>query len=97
MKEESMSVHAEAVKSADAALYDAGFADGVASVPVSPDVQAQIAQAVADAMAGMQPQIDALKKLVDDEAVELSDVKAHEAVVQKAMDDLKAKIKALLE
>lgn len=89
-KEEAMALHSEAVKSADEALYQAGFSDGVASVPASPDVQAQIDSAVAAKAAEDQIKIDAVQAELDQAKSDDEADKAAIAAKQEIIDKIKA-------
>lgn len=67
-KEDALSAHSSAVVTADGLLYDAGFADGVASVPASTPgtfVQADIDAAVAAKGVADQAALDDMKAQLD--------------------------------
>lgn len=74
--------------------YDKGFADGVASVPVSGDKiysQADLDKAVADAVGPLNEKIVALQAQVDGIPGQI------DAAVAQAKVDIKAQIKTLLQ
>lgn len=97
-QEDALQAHSQAVQAADVALYQAGFADGVASVPASqpvqnpPDVQAQIDAAVAAKAQDDQAKLDALNSQL--QAVQADD-DAQKATVA-AQKDMLDKVKAAL-